>query len=136
MKLNKKTIIIIIIVVAVVAYLLWKRKNNTATTGVTGSTGTGKILDPNNLEDVITAAKISTSEAVMVREKASACEASVTIHDTIAQKAAEKGNTFEQQVLFEALYPVYHVKEGDKWVLKSESAGTTWKAIVARVKAM
>lgn len=135
MKLNKKTIIILI-VVAVVGWLLWKRyKTNAVTTG-TVSASSGARLDPNNLEDVITAAKINSSLAAKVREKQAACDASNTIHDTVAQKAAAKGNTFEQQVLFEALYSVYHVKEGDTWVFKSDADRDTWKAIVARVKAM
>lgn len=134
MKLNKKTIIILI-VVAVVGWLLWKRYKTNAVTG-TDSTASTKTLDPNNLEDVITAAKINSAQAEKVRQKARDCEASVTMHDSIAQKAADKGNTFEQQVLFEALYPLFHVKQGDTWVIKSDSDYATWHAIINRVKAM
>lgn len=135
MKLNKKTIIVIL-VVAVVAFLLWKRYKGQSATGGSGAASSGSYLNPNNLEDVIKAAQISSDLAAKVREKASACEASVKVHDTVAEKAAEKGNTFEQQVLFEALYPLYHVNNNGTWVAKSESDSNTWKAIVARVKAM
>ena len=133
MKLNKKTIIILI-VVAVVGWLLWKRYK--ANNAVATETTTGTKLDPNNLEDVITAAKINSAQAEKVRQKARDCEASVTMHDSITQKAADKGNTFEQQVLFEALYPLFHVKQGDTWVIKSDSDYATWHAIINRVKAM
>ena len=137
MKLNKKTIIILI-VAAVAGYLVWKRyKDSTAAGSADSVSSGGASLDPSSLEDVITAAEINNSLAAKVREKYAETQSNSTLRNTIQTKANEKGNTFAQQVLFEALYAVYHVKtvEGT-WTLKDESASATWKAIVARVKAM
>lgn len=135
MKLNKKTIIILI-VVAVAGYLLWKNRKNTTVAAATVAGGTVS-LDPTNLEDVIAAAQISNSLAAIVRQKYADADAMQSLKDTIQRKANDKGNTYAQQVLFEALYVVYHMKNADgTWVPKSDAEKATWQAIVARVKNM
>ena len=134
MQPKNKKLIIILIVAAVAAYLLWKRKGTIVETE-TIAVSTGG-LNPSDLEDVITAAQISNTQAALVREKASAAESMASLKNTIQEKATDKGNTYAQQVLFEAIYPVYHKKVDGAWVIKDATASTNWKAIVNRVKNM
>lgn len=121
MKISKTTIIIIVIVVAVVAYLIYNKNKERAAIDVGPSaepvvTGT----DVNNLESVIAASGMTSTDAAVVRKFAATLDASATKRERIQSKADQWGVSLAQMAALDALWNKYCTSENGTSVFKPE----------------
>ena len=107
MKLNKKTIIIAI-VVAVVAFLLWKRMKAKSAVGVETEETVSNGTNTSSIDSILSAIGATSSEIANVRRTASAIDASPSWTERVVAKAKKNGITFQQQVVCEAIWMLYH----------------------------
>ncbi|MCR5040056.1 MAG: hypothetical protein K6A94_12075 [Bacteroidales bacterium] len=130
MNPKTKKIIIIAIVAAVVGYLLWKRSKQTGSS-TTDAPASGSGLDKYDVDDVIKAAGITGTKATLVRKEANYLNSTLNWRSGIEEKAQQKGRTYEQQLVIEALY-AYHYKKADAdWKISSDQFKKYWQAIDA-----
>lgn len=103
----KKKTIIILAIVAVAAYLLWKKgvfsKNTAASSGDTPAPG----VDVNSVEAIIAASGMTSTDASVVRKFVAKTEASAARKAEIERKAIERGYTYAQMVVLDALWSKY-----------------------------
>lgn len=134
MKMNKKTIAIIV-VVAVAAFLLWRRSKKSAG-GATGvaiapASASGSGLSKTNVDDVIEAAGLTGSKAETVRKEVKYLKSNLNWSSQIEDKAAEKGRTYEQQLVIEALYAFHYKNDDASWKIDKSQFEQYWHAIDA-----
>lgn len=120
MKLNKKTIIILI-VVAVALFLLWKKGVFTKKQASTTTT-----LTPGTLDYILANVDFTAAELAKINAYKAAVEASTTRREAIQAKADQKGHTFDQQLVLDAIWVLYHPKEA--WIAGPDgSTDYGWK---------
>ena len=123
--MKKKTIIILIVVAAVV-FLLWKKgvfaKKETISAVDTGRT---------DIDAIITASGITGTRATQLRKEVNWMNSQPDYVARIQAKAVEKGRTYEQQLVIEAIYAFHYKKETDGWQLSKSQFEKCWKAIDA-----
>lgn len=108
MKLNKKTIIILI-VVAVAVFLLWKKGVFSKKT-----TDTDAGPTPGTLDYILANVAFTPAEINKIKALKTAVEASTTRREAMQAKADQKGHTFDQQIVLDAIWLLYHPE--DAWV--------------------
>lgn len=113
MKISKKTIIIIIIVVAVAAWLLWKRMKEKGTASMGDITLTSEP-DTTSLNYILTHIDFTSTERKKIEALRKAAEASELTYQQILAKANAKGRTFDQQIVLDAIWLLYH--PNDAWI--------------------
>ena len=127
MKISKKTIIVLI-VVAVAVYLLWKKgKENKEAANLNEGSGLSKY----SVADVIEAAGLTGERAHVVRQEVNYLNSTTVWRSAIENKAEEKGRTYEQQVVIEALYAFHYTKEDAAWKISASQFEKYWRAIDA-----
>lgn len=118
----KKKLIIVLIIVAVAVYLLWKKgvfSKKVATETLTGIT-------PGTLDYYLANIAFTTAERNKILALKAAVDASTTRRESIQAKADAKGHTFDQQVVLEAIWLLYHPK--DAWIAGPDgSTDYGWK---------
>ena len=121
MKISKKTIAIIL-VVAVAAWLLYKKSRMTVAGLAVSDTPAGSTggVDVNNLESVIAASGMTSSDASEVRRYARTVEASTVKRENVQAKANEWGVTLTQMTALLALWNKYCTMENGQSVFKPE----------------
>lgn len=126
----KKRTIIILVIVALVVFLIWKkRQSEKALAGMASGTGNG--LNKHDVNDVIKAAGITGANATLVAKEVKYLNSTTDWRNKIESKAAEKGRTYEQQVVIEALY-AFHYKLADAdWKINKSQFEAYWHAIDA-----
>lgn len=126
MKINKKTIIIAL-VMAVVFYLLWKKSKQTSVMVVGGDTLTAEP-DHTTLDYILTHIDFTTAERNKIEAYRNACESQSTLRQSVQAKAVKNGISYDQQLVCEALWVLYHDNSG--W---TNDRG--WK-LIAEVKSL
>lgn len=111
MKISKKEIIIIVIILAVIAYLIWKKRKSSDEAYASAGSGLSKY----DVNDVVAATGLTGQRAQNVLRTVDYLNGTTTWKDKIAEKASEKGRTYEQQVVIEALYAFYYKKKSHGW---------------------
>lgn len=126
----KKRTIIILVIVALVVFLIWKkRQSEKALAGMASEAGNG--LNKHDVNDVIKAAGLTGSNATLVAKEVKYLNSTTDWRNKIESKAAEKGRTYEQQVVIEALY-AFHYKMADAdWKISKSQFEAYWHAIDA-----
>lgn len=126
----KKRTIIILVIVALVVFLIWKkRQSEKALAGMASEAGNG--LNKHDVNDVIKAAGLTGSKATLVAKEVKYLNSTTDWRNKIESKAAEKGRTYEQQVVIEALY-AFHYKMADAdWKINKSQFEAYWHAIDA-----
>ena len=104
MKMNKKTIIILI-VVAVAAYLVWKKRKEGKAVSTT-DTGTGAL--PGSLEYILANVPFTNKEIRKINATMARVNASTVAREEMQAKASRNGNTFDEQVVIDAIWLLYH----------------------------
>lgn len=104
MKMNKKTIIILI-VVAVAAYLIWNKRKAGKTVTVSDA-GTGAI--PGSLEYILANVPFTNKEVRKINATMARVNASTIAREEMQAKASRNGNTFDEQVVIDAIWLLYH----------------------------
>lgn len=113
MKMNKKTIIIIIVVVAVAAFFIWKKmKDNGTNLSITEGTLTAEP-DHTTLDYILTHINFTGTERNKIESVRQAVEASNTWKQSVQAKANQNGLSFDQQLVCEAIWLLYH--DDNKW---------------------
>lgn len=107
MKINNKTIVVIIIV-AVVAYLLWKKSKENAIVYVGASSGTTAEPDHTSLDYILTHIDFNSTERAKIESYKAAAEANNTLRQSVQAKAFTNGLSYDQQLVCEALWVLYH----------------------------
>ena len=144
MKAKQKKLIIVAVVVAVALYFIWKNSKaakdggSNDTGGSTGGGTAGTRLDPSNLEDCITAGELTTSEADKVRQKYRDYQSYAVGRQQIIDKAKVNGLTYEQQLVCEVIYVMYHTYNAadGTWSANSTTERNRWLYVTELVKAM
>ena len=113
MKISKKTIIIIIIVVAVAAWLLWKRKGTSPKEGDASSEAPSGPV-PGTLDYYLANIAFTTAERNKILAVKDAVTASTTWREQMQAKANANGHTFDQQIVLDAIWLLYHPNEA--WI--------------------
>lgn len=126
MKISKKTIVIVIVVVVVV-WLLWKRRKANQTAMDNAGSGLSKY----SVDDVIAAAGLTGVRAETVRKEVNYLNSTTVWRSAIEDKAEQKGRTYEQQIVIEALYAFHYTKEDAAWKISKEQFEKYWRAIDA-----
>lgn len=109
MKINTKTIltILIIVVVALGAFLLWKKlkKDNTVNDKAEFS---DNGPEAGTFEYIMANVPFTNSEVRYINKVRNAINASTTRTESVRAKASKKGNTFDEQVVLDAIWLLYH----------------------------
>lgn len=104
---KKNIIIIILIVVAVAAFLIWKRRMGRGGISETPDYS-GSGLDPNSLEDCMTAAFGNDQYANIFRSRVLYAQQTAnnnpTYRSNIEAQAAHNGFTYQQQLTYQGAY--------------------------------
>lgn len=111
MKINKKTVIIML-VVAVVVYLLWRRSKQTMVVTYSGDATVTAEPDHTTLDYILTHIDFNSSERNKIEAYRLACESQNTLRQSIQAKAIKNGLSFDQQLVCEALWVLYHTDNG------------------------
>lgn len=120
----KKRTIIILVIVALVVFLIWKKRQSEKALA-------GNGLNKHDVNDVIKAAGLTGSNATLVAKEVKYLNSTTDWRNKIESKAAEKGRTYEQQVVIEALY-AFHYKMADAdWKINKSQFEAYWHAIDA-----
>lgn len=106
MKIENKYIIILI-VVAVVIYLWWKNSQKAGKSSGRGSDGS-TALDYNSTDSIIAHSGMNSADAAYVRNYVvSKVESDLSYKAYIEDKAIERGYTYAQMVVLDALWTKY-----------------------------
>lgn len=105
MKIEKKHIIILI-VVAVVIYLWWKNSQKAEKSSGSGSDGS-TALDYNSTDSIIAHSGMTSADAAYVRNYVSKVVSNLSYKAFIEDKAIERGYTYAQMVVLDALWTKY-----------------------------
>ena len=118
MKIEKKHIIVIAIVGAVVAYLLWKRgvftKVVTKVTGTGDDTDTGDADSPSSLDYILEHIAFTNAERAKINEVYNHAMNDKTYYQYLIANANEKGYSFGQMVVLNAIWQLY--TQNNSWV--------------------
>lgn len=124
-NINKKTIIIALIVLAVAVYLLWKRGTFSKVTGSFGSED-AHVDDPTSLDYILEHINFTSAERAKIVALSKACEADAARKQRMQDKAIEKGHSYDQQIVLDAIWLLYHSDSG--WIDDAGSASDYgWK---------
>lgn len=137
MKIDKKTIIIIAIVAVIVFLLLKKRKQESGTSTVTTNTPSVPILNPDDIEDVISYSGMNSTEASKARSMYETYRNSNSLRSQIEEKAIKKGYTFAQMICADAMWVLYI--DNDTQTYKEgfgESQKSHYRAVQDAIKSM
>ena len=107
MKMNKKTIIILI-VVAVAVFLLWrssKKKSEGAGGNAAGDT------DTTTLNYILSNIDFTTEERNRIMALKNRVETDAAYRASIQSKATANGRSFDQQMVLDAIWLIYHPAE-------------------------
>lgn len=138
MKLNTKTIIIILVVV-VAAYLVWRqyRKQNAyyGTASAADTVPASSAVD--SVEGVIAASGMTSTDAAYVRQFQSSVEASNVRREQMEQKAIQRGYTYAQMLVLDAIWTKYYdnATSNFKTNVTSATKNYVWK-VQANIKEM
>ena len=123
-NINKKTIIIALIVVAVAVYLLWKRGTFSKVTGSFGSEPDAH--DPTSLDYILEHINFTSAERAKIVALSKACETDAARKQWMKDKAIEKGHSYDQRIVLDAIWMLYHSDSG--WIDDAGSASDYgWK---------
>ena len=127
--MSKKTIIILI-VAAVAAFLLWKRGVLSKATGGSGSgsDNSGKdVDDPTSLDYILEHITFSSTERTKIEALRQKALTDKTYSQKIQAKANDKGRSFDQQLVLEAIWSLYN-PTNNAWIDGPDgSADYGWK---------
>lgn len=122
----KKKTIIILIVLAVAVYLLWKRGTFSKVTGLSGSEPDAHVDDPTSLNYILEHINFTSAERAKIVALSKACEADAARKQWMQDKAIEKGHSYDQQIVLDAIWLLYHSDSG--WIDDAGSASDYgWK---------
>lgn len=115
MKIEKKHIIIAI-VVAVAVYLLWKRGMFAKVSAGSdlGEGGGSYATDTTSLSYILSHINFTIDERNKINAMAARAKSDESYYQYIASKAYEKGHPFDQQLVLEAIWSLYH--PGLDWI--------------------
>lgn len=121
MKINAKTFVIVAVVAAVV-FLIWKKRKESVDTGT--ASGSGPV--PGSLDYILANVPFNNAEIRKIKAYNAAVNASTTLKESMREKALAKGNTFDEQVVLDAIWLLYHPK--DSWIAGPDGSTTYgWK---------
>ena len=106
MKISKKTIIIII-VAAVAAYLVWKKTRGSGSDAAE-EVSVGSDTDTKSLDYILSHIAFNSAERNKIESLRQAAETSAITRQNIQAKAYNNGYSFDQQLVLEALWNLYH----------------------------
>lgn len=104
MKINVKTIVIVI-VVGLVAFLFW-RKSKKGESGSPDVSGTG--AQPGTIDYILANVPFTNAEIRKIKGLQSTVNASTTYSESMRAKAAKNGTTFDEQIVLDAIWLLYH----------------------------
>lgn len=123
----KKKTIIIIIVVAVVAWVLWKRTKDTTGVVVTEGNNLTASPDKTSLDYILTHINFTSAERAKIEALRQACEASNVKKQQMQAKAIEKGHSYDQQIVLDAIWVLYN-PTNNGWIAGPDgSTSYGWK---------
>lgn len=123
LKLNKTTIVILI-VAAVAVYLLWKRHKESAAAD-TGDSSTA-ASDPTSLDYILENITFTSAERAKILALKKKADNDASYRQKIQDKADATGRSFDQQLVLDAIWVLYHSDSG--WVDGTGSASEYgWK---------
>lgn len=123
MKITKKNIIIAA-VVAVVAYLLWKRMKGSTTVVTVGESLTAEP-DHTTLDYILTHISFTNEERKKIDSLLKATQTSNLTKQQIQAKANERGISFDQQLVLDAIWLLYH--PDNEWESVNNDPQYGWK---------
>lgn len=127
MKITKKTLIIML-VVAVVVYLLWRMRKQNMVVTYSGTETATIEPDHTTLGYILTHIDFNSTERNKIEAYRLASESQNTLRQIIEAKAIKNGLSYDQQLVCEALWLLYHDNTG--W---TNDRG--WK-LIAEVKSL
>ncbi len=104
----KKKTIIILIVLAVAVYLLWKRGTFSKVTGSFGSEPDAHVDDPTSLDYILEHINFNDDERKRIESRRQKSLTDKSYYQKILGKANEKGRSFDQQLVLDAIWSLYN----------------------------
>lgn len=124
-NINKKTIIIAI-VVAVAVYLLWKKGLFSKDAPNNASyVDDPSVTDPTSLDYILSHIDFNDTVRDMIKTLLNKTKVDKTYYQKIMAKAKENHYSFDQQLVLDAIWYVYHTDNG--WIEVNGSTNYGWR---------